>query len=84
MLRKIIEKLNGLPIPYYVAHAITALAIASVLYPLLGWPAGLMAGMFFYIGREFTQWESGLPFDWKGLAAPVVVCLAALGTYFFL
>lgn len=77
-LRKLLLKLNDVPVPYYVGHAAFALLIAAILSPILGIAAGLMAGMFFYIGREFTQWESGLPFDWKGLLAPVAVCLIAL------
>lgn len=60
--------------PYWVCHAAVALSIALVLWPVLGLTAGLTAGATFYAGREYTQWESGLPFDWKGLAAPLVVC----------
>lgn len=63
------------PLPrYYACHAVIALLIAAVLWPLFGLNAGLTAGVAFYAGREYTQWESGLPFDWKGLAAPLLVC----------
>jgi len=62
------------PLPYYLCHAAIALGIAAVLWPILGLKAGLVAGVAFYVGREFTQWEAGLPFDWKGLAAPFIVC----------
>lgn len=67
------------PLPrYYLCHAAVALLIAAALWPLLGLVAGLAAGTAFYAGREFTQWESGLSFDWKGLVAPLVACLAVL------
>ena len=67
------------PLPrYYLCHAVMALLIAAALWPLLGIVAGLSAGVAFYAGREFTQWEQGggpgLPFDWPGIAAPVVAC----------
>ena len=55
-----------------------ALLIAAAIWPLLGLNAGLSAGVAFYAGREFTQWESGLPFDWKGILAPFVSCLIIL------
>jgi hypothetical protein len=68
-----------------VCHAAIALAIAVVLWPVLGLNAGLSAGVAFYSGREYTQWEQGggpgLPFDWEGILAPLAVCLLALGTY---
>jgi len=70
------------PLPrYYLCHAIVSLIIAAVLWWPLGLPAGLAAGVAFYAGREYTQWESGLPFDWKGLAAPLTVCLLSLIFY---
>jgi len=77
MLQKIIDF-----VPYWVAHALVALGIALVIWPLLGIPAGLAAGVAFYAGREFTQWESGLPFDWKGMLAPLVACSVVLGVYY--
>lgn len=64
------------PLPrYYACHAVIALLIAAVLWWPLGLTAGLAAGVAFYAGREFTQWESGKPFDWPGIIAPTVVCL---------
>lgn len=67
------------PLPrYYLCHAIVSLIIAAVLWWPLGLTAGLAAGVAFYAGREFTQWESGLPFDWKGIVSPFVVCLSVL------
>ena len=63
--------------PYWVLHAMVALTIALVLWPFVDLTAGLTAGAAFYCGREFTQWESNLPFDWKGLAAPLVICAIA-------
>lgn len=68
------------PLPrYYLCHAVIALAVAALLWPVLGLAAGLAAGAAFYVGREFTQWEQGggpgLPFDWKGVAAPVAACV---------
>jgi hypothetical protein len=69
------------PLPYYICHAVIALAFAAVLGPFLGLPAGLAAGVAFYAGREFTQWETGLPFDWPGLASPLLVCLFVLWLY---
>jgi hypothetical protein len=63
---------------YYICHAVFALAIAVLLWPFLGLSAGLSAGAAFYVGREYTQWEqgggAGLPFDWPGLLAPVLIC----------
>lgn len=70
------------PLPrYYFCHAVIALVIAAVIWPFLGLPAGLAAGTAFYAGREYTQWESGLPFDWKGIAAPVAACSIAFVLY---
>lgn len=67
------------PLPrYYLCHVGVALAIAAALWPLVGLVAGLCAGAAFYAGREYTQWESGLPFDWKGIAAPFIACLIVL------
>lgn len=67
------------PLPrYYFCHAVISLVIACVLWVPLGLNAGLAAGAAFYAGREYTQWESGLPFDWRGLAAPAIVCLIVL------
>lgn len=64
---------------YYVCHALVALAIALVLWLPFGLHAGLAAGGAFYAGREYTQWESGLPFDWKGAAAPIGLMLILFG-----
>ena len=66
------------PLPYYLCHVVIALGIATVLWPVLGLKAGLAAGAAFYVGREFTQWEGGSPFDWQGLAAPSAACLLIL------
>lgn len=67
------------PLPrYWMCHAAVALLIAAAVSPFLGINAGLSAGVAFYAGREFTQWESGLPFDWKGILAPLVACIAVL------
>lgn len=77
------------PLPrYWMCHAAVALIIAVVLWPVLGLNAGLAAGTTFYAGREFTQWEQGdgpgLPFDWKGIAAPAVACLLVLALKIYL
>ena len=77
------------PLPrYYACHAVIALLIAAVLWWPLGLTAGLAAGVAFYVGREFTQWEQGdgqgLPFDWPGVLAPFLVCSAALIVFFML
>lgn len=73
------------PLPrYYLCHAVIALIIAAVLWWPLGLNAGLAAGVAFYAGREFTQWESGLPFDWNGILAPFLVCLVVLIVYWVL
>jgi len=67
------------PLPrYYLCHAVIALTIAAVLWWPLGLTAGLAAGVAFYAGREYTQWESGLSFDWRGIAAPLFACLIVL------
>lgn len=67
------------PLPrYWMCHAAIALLIAVTLWPFFGLVAGLTAGVAFYAGREYTQWEQGdgpgLPFDWKGILAPTLVC----------
>ena len=72
------------PLPYYFCHAIIALVIAVVLWPIIGIYAGLAAGVAFYAGREFTQWQSGLSFDWKGIASPAIVNALVGIAYFFL
>lgn len=70
------------PLPrYYFCHAVISLLIACVVWPFIGVQAGLAAGAAFYAGREYTQWEAGLPFDWKGLLAPLAVCLISLLAY---
>lgn len=74
------------PLPRYcMCHAVFALVIAAAIWPLFGLAAGLTAGAFFYIGREFTQWEQGggpgLPFDWPGLLAPFATGIACLIIY---
>lgn len=67
------------PLPrYFMCHAVIALLIAAAVWPIVSLEAGLAAGTAFYAGREYTQWESGLPFDWKGLLAPFCVCLVTL------
>jgi hypothetical protein len=65
-------------VPYWVAHALVALAIAAVLWWPFGLVAGLCAGVAFYAGREHAQWEIYKFFDWKGLLSPLVACLAVL------
>ncbi len=67
------------PLPrYWMCHVTVALLVSAAIWPFLGLRAGLAAGTFFYVGREFTQWGQGdgpgLPFDWKGIAAPTVAC----------
>lgn len=70
------------PLPrYFLCHAVIALLIAAAIWPVLGLVAGLAAGTAFYAGREYTQWEAGLPFDWKGIAAPLMACLIVLVIY---
>lgn len=67
------------PLPrYFMCHAVIALLIAAAVWPIVSLEAGLAAGTAFYAGREYTQWESGLPFDWKGLLAPFAACLFIL------
>lgn len=63
------------PLPrYYFCHVAIALLIAVALWPFVGLPGGLAAGAAVYVSREVTQWQMGLPFDWKGLLYPVVTC----------
>lgn len=71
------------PLPrYWMCHALVALLIALFFWPLVSLESGLMAGAFFYVGREYTQWEQGggpgLPFDWPGVLAPLALCLSLL------
>lgn len=82
---KIRNKINSMECPteYYICHALFALVIAAAVSPILGVNAGLVAGATFYIGREYTQWESGLEFDWKGLLSPLITCLVLLIAYNF-
>ncbi len=72
--------------PYYISHALVTLVIAGVLWPVLSLPVGLVAGVAFYVGREFTQWEqgggTGLPFDWPGIIAPLITCAFVFVVYF--
>lgn len=68
---------------YYLCHAVIALIIAAALWWPLGLTAGLSAGVAFYVGREYTQWENGLPFDWKGIVAPFIACLVAFSIYLY-
>lgn len=64
------------PLPrYWMCHIGIALLIAVTVWPFLGLVAGLSAGAAFYCGREYTQWESGKPFDYAGLLAPLLTCL---------
>lgn len=77
------------PLPrYWQCHALVALLIAVAVWPFLGLQSGLAGGACFYIGREYTQWEQGdgpgLPFDWKGVAAPVAACLTVLAIKVYL
>lgn len=73
------------PLPrYFMCHAAIALLIAAAIWPVLGLVAGLAAGVAFYAGREFTQWESGLPFDWKGVFAPFSACITVLFIYYMI
>lgn len=82
------------PLPrYYFCHVVFALLIAGATTLVFWWPLGLIVsaafglgiGAGFYGGREFTQWEqgggAGLPFDWPGLVAPVLICVAMVLLY---
>jgi len=71
------------PFPrYWMCHAVITLLISATLWPLVSLEAGLCAGAFFYVGREYTQWEQGgghgLPFDWLGVLAPLSVTIIGL------
>ena len=63
-------------IPYWLEHAFVSLCIFVVVSFLFGINAGLTAGVSFYFGREYTQWEMLGHFDWKGLLSPLVACLS--------
>lgn len=74
------------PLPrYYLCHSAVALIITLLLWWPIGIEAGLAAGVAFYAGREFTQWEqgggSGLPFDWMGILTPLASSLIFLAAY---
>jgi hypothetical protein len=70
------------PLPWYFAcHAVITLIIAVLLWPFIGIIGALATGVAFYAGREIAQWQSGLPFDWKGILASVGAALAAYGVY---
>ena len=71
------------PLPrYYLCHSLVSIIIAFAVAPVLGLEAGCAAGAAFYAGREYTQWEqgggAGLPFDYKGIIAPVLTCALGL------
>lgn len=70
-----------------MCHIVIALLIAVAVWPVFGLAAGLGAGAGFYAGREFTQWEQGggpgLPFDWPGILAPLVACVAVYIAYYW-
>lgn len=76
------------PLPrYYLCHAVIALLIAVAVWPFVGLDGGMAAGAAFYAGREFTQWEqgggAGLPFDWKGVVSPAVVCGIVIAIHYW-
>lgn len=55
------------------SHAFVAVAVQAAVAPWLGWIAGGVAGVMFYLGREIAQheykggsWEKDLP-PWYGL-----------------
>ena len=57
------------PWPYWVNHALIAVAI--------GWPFGnWWVGAAFYSGREIRDWQKLGYFDHAGFWAPVVACAA--------
>lgn len=71
------------PLPrYWMCHIAVALVVALAAWPFVGLAGGLFGGAMIYVGRELTQKEQGggpgLPLDWWGLLAPVVVCLALI------
>lgn len=71
---------------YYYTHAIIALFIMGVIWPLLGLNAGMTAGVAFYIGHEVTDYMKGAKLDpvtgkhkWDhpGYLWPTCMCLSA-------
>ncbi|HEY7749329.1 MAG TPA: hypothetical protein VH933_11705 [Aestuariivirgaceae bacterium] len=55
-----------------MCHIAVAMIIMGAVWALTGnGLAGALAGSFFYVGREFTQWEELKRWDWPGLLAPV-------------
>lgn len=61
-----------IPGPYWLHHALVALGIMAIIWPIAGPAAGALAGQFFYLGREVRDREKLGSWDWPGLAAPVL------------
>lgn len=56
------------PGPHWLHHAVIALVLMLCV--------GLVAGVMFYAGREVRDREKLGTWDWPGLIAPVVACVA--------
>lgn len=86
------------PFPYYIDHALIALAIAGITSLVILFSnetnsrpsfhksaglAGAFAGGMFYLGREIAQWEDRKVFDWPGLIAPLMAVTVYAGIVVF-
>ena len=74
--------------PYFINHALIALAITTVVFAIGKFiPNPVMflscaVGVAFYAGREYVQWEKYEPsFDWPGLLAPLIAMLIVYIVY---
>ena len=65
---------NPLPVPYYVTHAIVALAIDAATWVVIGGPTGIGGG--FYAVREVIQWRQKGYWDSPGFWWPVIASCA--------
>lgn len=63
---------------YYLRHLAIATAICFAMYMIPG-PHYLLAGAWFYFGREEHTWEANgyRNWDWKGLLFPVIPSVLA-------
>ena len=65
-----------LPFPYYIEHALVALAIQTAVAMPFSIETGTAAGFCFYLGREVRDRQKLGVWDWKGLIAPTVAVFA--------
>jgi hypothetical protein len=64
-------------IPYYIIHAIVAVSLQLTAWISTGnLLAGTATGISFYVGREIRDREKLGYWDYPGLIAPLIACIA--------